>query len=125
MLKILKGDSRVLIFASELGTRVKKVRCLSTQVCGWYIDMLGHMMAHSYMCFHRVKHTYVYRCMHVCSIHILNICIGRTYAPASQRLCPVQPRNQQLVLNKTNKESSAGVNITNMEQGGWANTDNT
>ena len=81
MLNILKGDIRVLIFASELGTRVKKVRCLSTQLCGWYIDLLGHMMAHSYMCFHRVKHTYVYRCMHVCSIHILNICIGRTYAP--------------------------------------------
>ena len=29
-----------------------------------------------------------------------------------------------LLLNQTNKESSAGVNITNMQKGGWDNANN-
>ena len=125
------GASRVIIVAVELGTRVNKVWCLSTQVCGCHIELLWDIVAHNYMCCHMAKHTYVEWHIYVCSIHILYIFIGRNYslvymscmfvfsvimpryiyiyiyigcscAPASPGLCPDHQENQQLSIKYQN-----------------------
>ena len=67
------------------------------------------MVAHTYICYHMMGHTYVYRHIYMCSINILYIFIGHTYAPvcisvylywlhyalASRVLYLIQTGNQQ------------------------------